>query len=75
MIQTDEDDLCRRALAAHFRGGGTELLSRYSGVVTIKGLDYVHLFDGNRTLAVFRVDGAGRLKRLRRYPRQLQSQG
>jgi hypothetical protein len=71
MIQAEEDDLHRRGLAAYYRSGGAVQPPPDGGVVTIQGLCYVHLHTGMRTLAVYRVDSIGRLKRLKRFPKQL----
>jgi hypothetical protein len=67
----DDDDLKRRAFAAYFRAGGTAQPSGQSGVVIHGGLKYVHLYSGPETLAVYRYDNAGRLKRLKRWPKDL----
>ena len=69
----DEDDFKRRAFAAYFRTGGTEQPSNKSGVVHAGNLDYVRLFNVNGTLAVYRIDTVGRLKRLKRWPRELEA--
>lgn len=67
----DDEDLLRRAMAAYFRSGATQQPSNQSGVVLHGGLKYVHLWSGSETLAVYRVDTVGRLKRLKRWPRDL----
>ena len=75
MIERNDDDLRRRAFAAWFRTGGTDQPAQSSGVVVHKGLVYVHLHSIRGTLAVYRVDNIGRLKRLRRWPSELDSSG
>jgi hypothetical protein len=65
------DDLLRRALAAYFKSGGQDQPAGDSGVKSVDGLDYVRLKNVGGTLAVFRVDTVGRLKRLKRYPKAL----
>lgn len=66
-----EDDFTRRAFAAYFRSGGTDQPSNNSGVVKVGKLKYVHLYSVRGTLAVYRIDTVGRLKRLRRWPKEL----
>ena len=56
----DHEDYVRRALAAYFRSGGKDQPSSDSGVRTIKGRTYVHLFNVGGTLAVYRVPDPGR---------------
>lgn len=70
-MSAPDDDLRRRAFAAYFRSGATAQPSSSSGVVAAGGLKYVHLFAGGKTLAVYRVDTVGRLKRLKRWPRAI----
>lgn len=67
----DDDDLKRRAFAAYFKSGAVDQPSGSSGVEIVDGLKYVHLHAGRRTLAVYRVDTVGRLKRLKRWPNEL----
>ncbi len=67
-----QDDLIRRALAAYFRTGGMDQPAiGDSEVVSVDRLQYVRLANVNGTLAVYRVDTVGRLKRLKRWPCQL----
>jgi hypothetical protein len=71
---SDTDDLLRRALAAHFRSGGTTHPSRDSAVRTAGGLPYVVLRGIVGTLAVYRVrtvKGQPMLKKLKRWPAEL----
>jgi hypothetical protein len=67
----DEKDLLRRAFAAYFRSGGTDQPANTSAVREVAGLHYVHLSNANGTLAVYRVDTEGRLKRLKRWPKEI----
>lgn len=71
LVEDVEDDLRRRGFAAWFRTGGTDQPSGSSGVHTVDGLKYVALHNGGKMLAVYRVDNQGRLKRLRRWPKEL----
>lgn len=69
----DEDaNLRRRALAAYFRSGGDFQPSSASGVQIVGGKKYVLLAAGGKVLAVYRVENIGRLKRLRRWPKELE---
>ena len=67
----DDNDLLRRALEAYFRTGGFEMPSRGSGVVVVRGVKYVRLINDNGTIAVYRVNVVGHLRRLRRLPKEL----
>ncbi len=71
----DEEDLRRRAFSAYFRTGAVNQPSGSSGVVIVQGLKYVHLHNGGGTLAVYRVDTVGRLKRLKRWPKGIDRNG
>lgn len=70
MVDTtaDDDELTRRALAAYFRAGGTDQPSGDSGVVKRDEKLYVVLRNVNGTLAVYRVRNDGVLRRMRRWP-------
>lgn len=69
----DEDDVMRRALAAYFRSGGTDQPSaRASGIRHLGSLGYAVLRTSDRMLAVYRVRSDGMLKRLKRWPAQLE---
>jgi hypothetical protein len=58
-------------MAAYLRSGGTDQPANDSGVETIDGKDYVVLRNVGGVLAVYRVRTSGALKRLRRWPRDL----
>lgn len=68
---THDNDLLRRALAAYFHGGGVEMPSKGSGVIVVRGVKYVRLVNDNGTIAVYRVNVVGHLKRLRQFPKEL----
>ena len=72
-MATDDIDLRRRAFAAYFRTGGSDQPAKESGVMVVNGKRYVHLFSTRGTLAVYRVENIGRLKRLRRWPKELET--
>lgn len=66
------DELLQRALAAYFRSGGTDQpAARACGVETVEGLQYAVLRNGGGVLAVYRVRNDGMLKRLKRWPKEL----
>jgi hypothetical protein len=71
-IERDEE---LRAYAAYFRfakGHPVDQLSAaLSGMEKHKGLLYVVLRDGSRTLAVYRIKNDGHLHRLKRWPAAL----
>lgn len=66
-----EQDLIRRAMAAHLRGGGTPGDIRGHAHTRGDGKTHVALTQGGRTVAVYRVRNDGKLKRLRRWPVEL----
>ena len=77
MLGVDEDDLVRRAMAAYFRLG-THSPIPGAGVSCVEILNdkaYVVLANGqgeyDDILACYRVRNDGKLKRLRRIPRDL----
>jgi len=66
------DDDLNRALSAYYGNDGMDEPSKAaSGVVKHDGLDYVCLRNSHRTLAVYRIRNDGSLKRMRRYPKEL----
>lgn len=71
----DSDDYLGRAMAAWFRseGSGTAQPSNDSGVRSVDGMDYVVLENGNGILAVYRIKPDGFLKRLKRWPSELET--
>ena len=73
-IHNTMDELKQRAFAAYFRSGGTEQPSSKSGSQkSTDGKEYVVLRNVNSILAVYRVKPDGVLKRLKRYPAELES--
>jgi hypothetical protein len=71
------DDLSRRALAAYFREAGrrgdvADQPGYFSGPVEHQGKTYVVLANSQRILAVYRVRTSGQLKRLRRWPTEVE---
>jgi hypothetical protein len=66
------DRILQRAFAAFFRHGGTEQPSASdSGVEKHEGLHYAVLRNVRGTLAVYRVRNDKMLKRLKRWPNDL----
>ena len=61
-----------RALAAYFRSGGIDRPSSDSGEYELNGRHYVVLRNIKGTLAVYRVKNDGYLRRLRRWPKELE---
>jgi len=62
-----------RALAAYFRYGGTEQPNHgHSGEQEHNGKRYVVLRNVNGILAVYRITTDGQLKRLKRWPKELE---
>ena len=72
-MTVDKDDIFRRAMAAHFRSGGTEQPSgSSSGVEKIGGKWYAVLRNVRGIMAVYRVRNDGKLKKLIRFPAGLE---
>lgn len=71
-MMSDLDDLTKRAFAAYFRAGNDiQPNSGSSGVETVNKLDYVVLRNVNGILAVYRVRNDGKLKGLKKWPKEL----
>jgi hypothetical protein len=65
-------DLVRRGCAAYVRAGtDPQPSSRTSTVQRLNGLWYVVLRSGRTTLGVYRIKPDGRLRKLRRWPDDL----
>jgi hypothetical protein len=65
----DRDDILRRALAAHFRYGGTDQPSALSSAVEKHGGKWYAVLRGRRgVIGVYRVRNDGKLKKLIRLP-------
>ena len=79
----DERDLYNRAMAAYWRSETKRIGEQWvdqpaglaSGVESVGDMDYVVLRNGNATLAVYRVRNDGMLKRLKRWPAELEENG
>lgn len=71
-VTLDKNALVRRAFAAWFRSGGTDQPAKTSDLVELGGLGYVVLRSVRGPLAVYRVRNDGMLKRLKRWPEDLQ---
>jgi hypothetical protein len=67
----DDAGLTRRAFAAYFRSGGTDQPANTSGVVNCDGVWYVVLHNVRGTLAVYRVKNDGGLRRMKKWPKEL----
>jgi hypothetical protein len=75
-IPISHGDLLRRAQAAYFRSAPINMIpdqpSKYaSGVEEVKGRTYVVLANNYRMLAVYRLTNRQILKRLKRWPKDL----
>jgi hypothetical protein len=65
----------QRAFRAYFRAGGTDQPSKYSGLRSHEGCDYVVLENVNGILAVYAVTQGGRLRALEEWPEALDPDG
>jgi hypothetical protein len=72
MTTTFYDDYQRRAMAAYFRSNPDAAQPTTPTVVQVDGKSYVHLHNSYQTLAVYRVRNDGMLKRLKRWPAELE---
>jgi len=69
----DHDEMKRRATAAWFRGGNQDQPSwDDSGVETNNGMHYVVLRNVKGVLAVYRIRNDEILKRLKRWPEEVE---
>ena len=66
-----EGELLRRAYAAWFRSGGSDQPGSSSSVDVADDKQYVVLRNARGTMAVYRVRTDGILKRMKRWPRDL----
>jgi hypothetical protein len=71
----EDEEYVRRAIAAWFRGGGPgqSMPANTSSVVEYDGKFYVELHNVNGILAVYRIRNDGILKRLKRWPLELET--
>lgn len=67
-----DDPLVRRAFAAWFRGGGSDQPANDSREVEHAGHRYVVLRNVNGIMAVYRVRNDGMLRRMRRWPKEVE---
>ncbi len=72
-LMTNSNDLSHRAEKAYFRSGGRDQPSGSSSEPywATNGRLYVPIFNGGRMLAVYRVLSDGTLKRLKRWPQEI----
>jgi len=68
----DENEMVRRALGAWFRYGGMDQPANSSGVRTHQKKKYVVLENIRGILAVYRIKPDGYLKRLKRWPAEIE---
>jgi hypothetical protein len=68
----DDNEVQRRAFAAWFRGGGRDRPADNSGVEQSHGKYYVALRNVNGIMAVYRIRNDGVLKRLKRWPQEVE---
>jgi hypothetical protein len=66
-----DPNLARRAVAAYFRSGGTDQPQGRPYLQTVNGLTYIVLRNITGVVAVYGVTNRGDLKRLKRWPSEL----
>jgi hypothetical protein len=71
VAQDTDDALINRALAAYFRIGENQQLTTNSYVYTLGEKRYVVLSNDAGPMAVYRIRGDGILRRMRRWPKEL----
>jgi hypothetical protein len=73
-LELEEGEYVRRAMAAFLRSSsyGVPMPANTSGVVEHGGKFYVELHNVNGTLAVYRIRNDGILKRLKRWPKEVE---
>jgi hypothetical protein len=69
---SDDDEYIRRAMVAWLRAEGASIPSKDSVHCEYEGKDYVVLNNVNGVLAVYRVRNQGTLRRLKRWPSELE---
>ena len=77
MTATPNDDPVRRALAAYYRSAGSDGYDKpanTSGEAEHDGHRYVVLRNTGGVLAVYRIRNDGKLKRLRRWPTEINAE-
>jgi hypothetical protein len=70
-----DSDYTERAFCAYFHAGGMDQPSKYSGLRSHEGRDYVVLENCNGILAVYQVTPSGRLRALEEWPEALDPYG
>jgi hypothetical protein len=70
-VRFADPDLARRAVAAYFRSGETDQPQGRAISYTVNGLTYIVLRNVNGVVAVYRVTNRGDLKRLKRWPAEV----
>jgi hypothetical protein len=68
----DYDQMKRRAMAAWFRSGGIDQPASNSGVEEYDDKYYVVLRNVNGVMAVYRIRNDDSLKRLKRWPKEVE---
>jgi hypothetical protein len=72
-IMYEPDEMLRRAMAAWFRTGGSDQPGRDASTIEeAGGKDYVVLRNVNGVMAVYRIRNDCMLKRLRRWPEEIE---
>ncbi len=73
-LRFDDAEMVRRAMAAWFRTGGPNapIPANTSSVEEHDGKFYVELHNVNGTLAVYRIRNDGILKRMKRWPLEVE---
>jgi hypothetical protein len=72
-LRFDDDDMKRRAIAAWLRGGAYDQPGWLdSGVEEVDGNYYVVLRNVSGVMAVYRIRNEGILKRLKRWPKEVE---
>lgn len=73
-LRLEDEEYVRRAIAAYFRssGPGQPMPANTSSVVEHEDKFYVELHNVNGTLAVYRIRNDGILKRLKRWPKEVE---
>ncbi len=66
------DEMVRRAMAAYFRSGWIDQPANTSSVRTHNKKEYVVLENVRGVLAVYRIKNDGFLKRLKRWPAEIE---
>lgn len=68
-----DEKLVLRAISAYFKFGGSDMPSNNSRMEEVKGKRYAVLNNAKGILAVYRIRNDGKLKSLKRYPKELEN--